>query len=338
MGSTMELKQLNMEIIRKAIQTEVSCTKASLSRVTGLSLATCNNFLNEMLDNGELAIKQVKSEGGRPACQFVYNKNYRHVFCVHVKVVSSVPHVHYAIANAIGEIIEQNTLYPNSITLDYLQDLLQQMVTRDPLIDVVGISVPGNVYEGVIERCDISFLQGLDIRTAIEQRQNVKVIVENDMNFVAYGYYCESDQINQNLAAIDFPISDPVGAGIIIGGKIYNGYSRFAGELSYALAAIGIDRAHQSAALLEKSVLLNLVAKSILMIACVLDPSCIVLTSENITEEELNGVKDYCEQFVGKSHIPKIVLRQDFSQLCINGIVHATLNSIQYQHQFQLNI
>lgn len=332
----MELKQLNMECIRKAIQAEGSCTKASLSRLTGLSLATCNNFLNEMQESGELVIEQIESQGGRPACQYVYNKDYRHVLCVYLKVVDDVRNVVYAIANATGEIIEQDILHPNWIDFPYLLQFLRETMERDPLIDVIGISVPGNVYQGVIERCDISSLLGINMQADVTEALGVKVIVENDMNFVAYGYYCENNQINHSLVAIDFPLSDPVGAGIVIGGKIYNGYSRFAGELSYALAESGVDRAQQPASLLEKSVFLNLVAKSILMVTCVLNPNCIVLTCECIAEQDLKEVLTYCEQFVGPYHIPNVVLRHDFYQLCINGIARATLNSVQYQ--FQLNV
>lgn len=337
MSSTMEIKQQNLDCIRDAIQSEGSGTKAGLARSTGLSVATCNNLLNEMLRNGELLqIEQEESQGGRKANRFIYNKDYQHILGVYLKEVNDVRHVGYTIANALGEIIEQEVLHPESIDGVYLSDLLEEILIRDTLICSVAIGVPGNVYQGVVERCDIHSLEGLNLQTMLEDRLRINVIVENDMNFIAYGAYWKVGRQDRCLIAIDFPIDDCCGAGIVINGKIYNGFSRFAGELSYALEEEGFPRAQQPAGKLDKTGFFKIVVKSIMMVICVLNPNCIVLTCECLNEDDLQAIQDYCKKFVSEHHIPEIKLSREFYDFCVVGLIRANLNSLKYQ--FQLTV
>ena len=55
-------------------------------------------------------------------------------------------------------------------------------------------------------------------------------IIENDVNCASIGFYHQYSHY-QNSALIYQPAVDYVGCGMIIQGKLYNGFSHFAGEL-----------------------------------------------------------------------------------------------------------
>ena len=57
-----------------------------------------------------------------------------------------------------------------------------------------------------------------------------KIIIENDVNCASIGFYHQYPHY-QNSALIYQPAIDYVGCGMIVQGKLYNGFSHFAGEL-----------------------------------------------------------------------------------------------------------
>lgn len=337
MSSTMEIKLQNLDSIRDAIRLAGSGTKAGLSKSTGLSVATCNNLLNEMFEQGELLqVDQDESQGGRKASRFIYNKDYYHVLGIYVKIVQGVRNVGYSIANALGDIIEQEVLHPDWIDCEYLSNLFEQRLARDPLIHSAALAIPGNVYQGRVEYCDIHSLEGLDLQAVLGKKLNINVIVENDMNMIAYGAYW-ADRCRENcLVAMDFPVDDAVGSGIVIDGKIYKGATRFAGELAFALEEEGIPRTQQPVSKLSKSELFKILVKSVMMVTCVLNPDRIVLMCEALNEDDLPMIRDYCKKFVSEYHIPQIVLSRSFYDFCTAGMIRATLNSLRYQ--FRLTV
>lgn len=338
MSSTMEIKQQNVDRIREALRIEGCGTKAEISKATGLSIATCNNLLNEMLEDNEILFAdQAESQGGRRANRFVYNKNYRHVLAVYMKSVNNVRMVGYVIADAFGDTIESEVLHPDWIDCDYLLGVLTDLLSRDSLIKTVAVAIPGNVYQGVIERCDLRSLENKNLQAMLEERLKVSVLIENDMNFIAYGTaqsYAKSQ--HYSLVAVDFPANDPVGAGIVIDGKIYKGFSLFAGELSYALQECGIPRSLQAIIGMDKSSLVQMVIKTLVMIICMLDPDSIVLMCEELTDDDVVAVVDYIKKSVGANHIPEIVLSREFFETCNTGMICASLNSLKYQFQLTL--
>ena len=61
-------KQMNVDLVRSAIKSVPGNTKAGISAITGLSHATCNSILNELVSLGEVReLEKDTSSGGRPA-------------------------------------------------------------------------------------------------------------------------------------------------------------------------------------------------------------------------------------------------------------------------------
>ena len=334
MSSTIEIKRQNLDSIRTAIQEQGVTTKAMLSQLTGLSVATCNNLLNEMFNAGELlSVDQEASQGGRKALRYTYNKDYFHVLTLQIKSVEQLGYVRYSVADALGQCVEEETLHPQNIDSGYLIDYLSLILRKEPLIRAVAVAVPGIVVNGEITQCDIAALEGVKLQALLEESLGVPVIVENDMNFIAYGVYCDLGLEEQSLIVIDFPMNDPAGSGIVIDGKIYKGAHMFAGELAYALSEGGIPRETQHASGMERGDLVQMVVKAVVMASCVLDPGKIVLMCERLDEQTLEEVRTACKKYITYGPVPSLSLRRDYYDCCSMGMNCAVLNSMRYNFQ-----
>ncbi len=126
-----------------------------------------------------------------------------------------------------------NVPRPESEVCDSMAEVAKAAVEKAKLtmddIQSIGIGVPGavNPETGVIEYSANLFFHNWNIVEMMQERLGKKVIIENDANAAAYGeFLAGSAKGTDNAVAIT--IGTGVGAGIIIGGKIYSG-SNYAG-------------------------------------------------------------------------------------------------------------
>ncbi|MGO0861904.1 ROK family protein, partial [Clostridioides difficile] len=190
LSNTLQVKQLNKELIRSTLKKHEISTKSSIAKETGLSVATCGTILNEMLIDKEIIeIEQAESRGGRPACQYTYNKNYYHVVGIYANNESSSYEIGFAVANALEEIVEKEKFHPDGITYTVIEDLITKIVNKYSNIKAIGLGLPGVIYDGYVDSCDIESLKKLDIGKMLKKKFNVNIVIENDMNFITYGVY-----------------------------------------------------------------------------------------------------------------------------------------------------
>ena len=154
--STPEVRQLNRERIRRAIQQRETFTKAEVSRWTSLSVSTCNTILNEMRADGEtLHVSQEDSYVGRPASRYRYNPDHLHALVVNVTAEGGRPTISLAVANAVGEILRRGERQLDEITCSTIEAFIADQLSTDRLISGIALGIPGITLDGVIERCDV---------------------------------------------------------------------------------------------------------------------------------------------------------------------------------------
>ena len=230
--SAIEIRQWNKERIKSALQHLGTCKKADIARDTELSMATCSTAINEMLECGEiLKVDQIAAGIGRPSDLFAYNRDFLHVLCICIFDEHGVPKVEFAVADALGNVIESGTAPVRSLTEESIQLLVAEKLHRDPTIRTVGIGVPGVVSDGVIERCDIAALTGADFPALLRAHFDVDVFVVNDINTITYYLYHNREQCRGNFASVYFPAAGAgyVGAGFIVDGHALSGTTMLSG-------------------------------------------------------------------------------------------------------------
>lgn len=330
--STPGVKQLNRERIRRQIQDHATCTKAEVSRWTSLSVSTCNTILNEMESEGEIIhVSQEDSYVGRPASRFQYNPDYLHVLVMYVLGGQDENTVAVAVANAIGEVLWSDQRHPASITYAVIEELMAEQLSADPLIRGIAFGFPGVSHDGVIERCDVESLVGVDIVGQVRERFGIVPEIRNDMDFVANGVYHSITHHGGNLAAIYFPENAYVGCGFVIDGKALRGYSKFAGELSYIAEGFGISRADQQQAMVDRTAFRDFAAKMVLVACGTIDPEVVMLMGNRVDDADLAAISEFCAGIVSRQHLPSLLADNNVSDYYVTGLVRVMLDLLLFQ-------
>ena len=86
------------------------------------------------------------------------------------------------------------------------------------------------------------------------------VVIENDMNLIAYGFYQAGEyEESTSIAVVSFFKDNWPGSGIIVDGHIIHGNTNFAGEVSYL--PFGCTHDEQKEILKDRKVLSKLYQK-----------------------------------------------------------------------------
>ena len=84
-----DVKRININRIRSVMWRGGEHTKQSVARATGLSVATCNTFLNEMEYSGEITSDKRQLNGvGRSTGIYRINEAYESILCIRIDLES----------------------------------------------------------------------------------------------------------------------------------------------------------------------------------------------------------------------------------------------------------
>lgn len=328
-SNTTRIKQINVELVKDALIELIYGTKQSISNITGLSVATCGNILNGLIESGEaIEIDLEQPSGGRPARRFMYNANYSYVACIDLSYEQGIYKITYAVTNLVGEIIEEDSIIVDNITYQIIVYQIDRLITKYKIIKAIGIGVPAVVYEGVlVGECDIKDLSNFPLERELKKVFDKEIIVENDMNLKALGFYRKQKyHYGQNIAVINFPKDKCIGSGVIVGGHVVKGNTNFAGEVSYL--PLDVSQEQLVYELNEDDRLLLLVVKIITSVIAVINPATIMLTGELINPDMLEDIYKGCLKIIPKEHMPEIIIRENIQDDYINGLVTITLESL----------
>ena len=244
-------------------------------------------------------------------------------------------------------------LFRSARVFDYdlmMQDTfsaIDQLIVKCDKHDIaaIGIGVPGVVYNGTIT--EIPFIpcwEGRQIGDILYAKYKMPILLENDVNLAVIGLYRDKykDEV-RNMALIY--LENGIGAGLIINGELYSGYTNFAGELSY-LTVDGHgeelirkkyngnfeQRLITMNELLEdiqtkeiKDLLLNTVVEGLLSLVCILNPEIIVIKNRYIKKRDINVMTKRMEDFIKRGNLPKLVSAKDLTEYSIKGVIDMCL-------------
>lgn len=331
--SISELKNLNTERIRRAIQEKRIFTKSMISRETSLSMATCGNTINDMLEDNEvIQVDREELQMGRPVARFTYNRDYLHVMGVSIFTENHKYTAKIVITDALGGTLRRRCCDYQEFEYADLLQLLSEELRRDPFIKGIEIGVPGVINEDMLEKCDIQSLAGLQLCRMLEEELHVTVQVKNDMDYMAYGAYHTMSDNRGNLAALYFPRDGKgiVGCGFVIEGKVLKGFSNFAGELYVIPEAFGISRQQQANAWKCRENFLKYAAAMILTVVASMNPEEIIIMGSDVQDGELTWIKNYCAGIIPEKHMVNISIDDEYEETYSKGLIKSALNRLLF--------
>lgn len=316
--NTTHIKKGNCQLIKQAIKLLGVGTKAEVMRLSGLSLATCSNLINEMAAQGELlTCAELRSqETGRPSTAYAINPNFAYILCVFVENIAVEPCIRYAVMDLFGEVKTQGVVACDLLDYAAIEGVVKGQLKHYPEIATIGFSVQGIVEtDGAILNCDNSLLQGINLTKRMEQSTKLPVICENDMNVMAYGL-AQDDTISDgvSVAAVAYYPQLSAGSGLVVNGKILHGSTNFAGEVSF-FPSEGCSE-------------LDVVTNQLMSIAVVVNPSLIAIAGNRIDEQQTDEVRTRMQGYLPAGHCPRILkldepflyAQKGLAELCLRAL------------------
>ncbi len=123
-----------------------------------------------------------------------------------------------------------------SCVYDLIDELLKAPRPEGQRIRGIGIGAPGVTRspDGIVEWAPSLGWRELPLKEILEERYQLPVFVENDVNLAALGEYgFGSSKGAASLVCI--AIGTGIGSGIVLNRAIYRGFHQAAGEIGYLL-------------------------------------------------------------------------------------------------------
>jgi predicted NBD/HSP70 family sugar kinase len=246
-GSLASLRRLNRRRVINALRQHGKISRAEIARRTGLSRSTVSSLVSELQSDGLVVEREEPGaahgeHGGRPPILLSFDASAGAA----VGIDFGHSHVRVAVADLSSTILAEraeplDTDHAAQEGLDVAIELIDEAlaeagVDRSRVIGA-GLGLPGPIdqADGVIGSSAI--LPGWVGVAAAEEmrgRLDVPVVVDNDANLGALAEFTHG----AGRGATDLvylKVSSGIGAGLILGGRLYRGWAGMAGELGHVL-------------------------------------------------------------------------------------------------------
>jgi len=242
------LRAANRRAVLTALATEGPQSRADLARATGLSRTTVSTLVQDLISAGQAAEttdrgRPHKGGSGRPPLLVTATSALGAVAGIDI----GHHHVRVAIADQSGSVLAEDVRPVDvdahgSATLDRVTRMVRSLArssgTQTSLLRGVGLCVPAP-----IDRRSAQIRSGImpgwrDLAPAaqLEERLGLAVSADNDANLGALA------ELHHGVAhgVADFvylKLASGVGAGLVLGGRLYRGATGIAGEMGHVQIA-----------------------------------------------------------------------------------------------------
>jgi predicted NBD/HSP70 family sugar kinase len=285
------VKEINRNCVRKQLLTLHSATNAQIAKATGLSFMTVRSILSEMIGSGEVAPgSRIPSNGGRPSEEYRYQSGYSHAVLLFGYQNGNRNLIRVRVLNLFGECVcteEQNF---GTILCDSFDPMLDRAFQSTGRAAILVLGLPGVEEDGVITKNDYRSLIGGVFMKRCRERYKVPVLFVNDVNAAVLGYSERAGARTEHSAvvAIYFPRLYNPGMGLVIGGKIYTGEHRLAGEIGHL--PIGVDWLHLPYG--DRERFAEAAARLLAAIICITAPKRTILYGDFLEETDVGEIRE----------------------------------------------
>ncbi len=203
----------------------------------GVSLPTALSLLNELVD---LKLVEVRgagvSSGGRKPTMFGLRKNSMFVIACELGRYMGKITIYNGNNQHVTPIVYFEATINDTDLADKIYQNASELIAKhnvdEDKIYGVGLTMPGLVDEVKGINFTIENKEYRNVKERLEEKFDQLVYVNNDARMQAYGEYVFGAAKGFNNAVI-VNWSWGIGVGMILDGKLYNGSTGFAGELSH---------------------------------------------------------------------------------------------------------
>ncbi|MFW3497825.1 MULTISPECIES: ROK family transcriptional regulator [Aerococcus] len=323
MRNSADIRKMNKNKIRRILWSGGGYTKQQIAGITGLSVATCNTLLNELLDAGEVIGEKARvAEVGRSTTRYEIDERFESILCLTFDMVNGQRKLTWWLLSMLGNITASNTINFDLLTIDTLKNQITDIFQSYQNISVTVVGTPSIAEHGIIRHCDIPELEGLALVDHLSNQFGIPVLMENDMHLKAFGFYMMQETSDSVVTLGNFPAHVLPGTASVHGGTILKGANQFAGMVGFL--PYGIQRDEYLAQLNPKESL-PLIEKAVIAIIALVNPEIIVFTGDLINQEKLHTIQENCQQHIPNEYIPRFQYQENMDHYYLEGMYQQAL-------------
>lgn len=324
MQTSADIRRANMNRIRRILWSGGAYTKQQVSALTGLSVATCNTLLNELLDTGEAEGEKARSANvGRSSTLYRASEGHESILCVAYDLDSGQRRLFWHLLSVAGTVLDSDALVTGRLDFGVLDDVVHRVFLNHPNISVVVVGTPSIAEHGVIRHCDIPELDGARIVEAWTTELGVPVVLENDMHLKAYGFYRRRGTQDGIITLASFPAHVLPGTATVYGGRILRGHNQFAGMVGFLPYGMGREEYLER---LRVPDCVPLMERAVVSIIAVVNPETIVFTGDLVDADILAKVREGCRKHIPEEYMPRFAHEENMDECFLEGMLQRALD------------
>lgn len=232
------VKKENKSLVLETIRNQSPISRASIATVTGLNKGTVSSLVSDLMEEHLIYESGPgESSGGRRPVMLLFNQ----LAGYSIGIDLGVNYLLGILTDLEGNICLERQIKFKDLSFEEIVESLYEMIDylknnapESPYgVIGIGIGVPGTVSKsGEILLAPNLGWKNVDLKSIMEEKYAIPVIIENEANAGCYGEkkYGAGKDLNQ---IIYVSVGIGIGVGLILNGELYKGNNGFSGELGH---------------------------------------------------------------------------------------------------------
>lgn len=279
--------------------------KKEIAQKTNVSIMTTGTILNDFLSKGIIVENElIYVEKGRPTHQYKLNPDYYHECMMYVKK-NDCCSIIYCLKNALGELIDSKKIKKKELVGEDIVNCLNKIIEEDKYLQYISLGLLAIISNNQVIESDIDSLK--------------EILLMNDIKCIAYGY---NQMHHQNVCFLTFPKDSGPDCSMILDNQLIDGNNGIAGEVAY-VPLFDFLKKREFDNSLEN--IIQVVATTIVMY----NPHLLILTGENIKEDDLEAIQKGCSNYVPIHFMPSLKYQENCEDYYFQGLESQIIQRIQ---------
>lgn len=305
MKDSAAIKRENKGRIYRLLTGGTPCTKQQIALETGLSVASCNTYLNEMERAGQvLGEKQKLHEVGRSAVVYRLNEDYECFLCLSFALIQGIKSITTQVLSPTGRLLDRQVQRFDTLDAAAILGQAGAAFGRFPHISQILAGTPSIAEHGVIRHSDIPELEQVPLKALLEQQFGRPVHLANDMHYKVYGYCRQNRLEDQIVTLVNYPAGVLPGTATVHKGMLLTGKNLFAGMVGFLGYGMTLDQQLQK---LRRPEAQPLIIQASTALISILNPHRLLFTGDLLRAEDLDRIGAACRRCIPAEYMPDLV-------------------------------
>lgn len=305
MNDSAGIKKQNKFLIYKQLIDGESYSKQQIALQSGLSVASCNTYLNEMEAAGEVIGEKKKlRDVGRTSVVYKLNEDFESILCLYFELIQGVKSITATVLSPIGNVLHQQIHQFDFLDATAIEQEVAASLERFSNISQIIVGTPSIAENGVIRHSDIPELENVTLKDRLESRFRLPVSISNDMHYKVYGYYRQEQVSDKIVTLVNYPSGVLPGTATVHKGILLTGRNLFAGMVGFLDYGMTIEQQIQ---LLHRPTAEPFIIQASIALISILNPHILLFTGDLLQEKDLDQIRIACQKCIPEEYMPDFV-------------------------------